>query len=132
LLPRTEYCYAVRALDAAGNRSKPSATVCATTADPGVPAAPMNVQARPGGRDEVILSWDPSPDRVVAYSVYWDAPIRSRDSRVGTTPLTMLKVFGPAARQRHCYRVSAHDVADRESPKTPPVCVRATPAFSSR
>ncbi len=92
----------------------------------------MNVQARPGGPDEVILSWDPSPDRVVSYSVYWDGPTRPRNSRVGSTPLTTLKVFGPAARQRHCYRVSAHDGADRESPRTPPVCVRATPALSAR
>ena len=61
LSPASETCYAVVALDAAGNRSPPQGLVCAKTADPGVPAGPTVLRAAPETATSVALSWKPSP-----------------------------------------------------------------------
>ncbi|HET6922860.1 MAG TPA: hypothetical protein VFI16_06905, partial [Anaeromyxobacteraceae bacterium] len=122
-----EYCYAVRAHDAAGNQSPPSAPACARTPDPSLPLPPSNLLAARTGPDEIELRWDPSPTPGVHYVVFWDgtrrAPAREagRGRELGTTPLTRLKVFGQPARERHCYRVLARR-GEQESPETLPVC----------
>jgi len=142
LLPAVERCFAVRAHDAAGNRSEPSAHACATTAEPGTPAAPANLTARSVAEDQLLLSWDPSPDAGMVYVVYWDGeprrpgPAREaggpRESRIGLTGSTTLKVHGAFARAQHCYRVAAQDGAARESPRTFSVCAHATAAVSAK
>ncbi len=127
LAPLTEYCYTVRAFDAAGNGSPP-ARACARTADPALPAAPTVLEARRLAADELELRWRASPAPGAVYLVYWDgtkgAPGRAGNGArlFGETPLTALKVFGAPARQRHCYQVAARS-GDKESPRTLPLCV---------
>jgi chitodextrinase len=122
-----EYCYTVRAHDAAGNRSPPSARACARTPDPSLPLPPSNLLAARIAADEIELRWDASPTPGVTYVVSWDgtrrAPAREagKGRELGTTPLTRLGVFGQPARERHCYRVLARHGAE-ESPETLPVC----------
>jgi chitodextrinase len=122
-----EYCYTVRAHDAAGNQSPPSARACARTPDPSLPLPPANLQAVRTGADEIELRWDASPTPGVTYVVSWDgtrrAPAREagKGRELGTTPLTRLKVFGQPARERHCYRVLARKGV-QESPESLPTC----------
>ena len=124
LEPLTNYCYEVRALDAAGNRSKPCEAVCIRTPDPRAPAGPTRLRADGVTTPELVFRWDPSPDPGVLYVVYWDGQKRG-DRRIGVTPLSTFTVFGPVARDLHCYRVAAQDAAGLESAKTPPVCAKA-------
>ena len=67
------YGYAVRALDAAGNRSDPSNTATGTVPDTTAPSAPSNLVAT-GGAGQVTLSWDPASDDagVTGYRLYRD------------------------------------------------------------
>jgi chitodextrinase len=124
LAPEREYCHAVRALDAAGNRSPPSAAACARTATATAPTAPLDVRARAVSKRELVLSWAPSPDPGVVYVVYWDGNGHGERS-IGTTPERSFKVFGKAAEKRHCYRVAAATEAGSESPRTFAVCASA-------
>jgi chitodextrinase len=124
LEPLQEYCYSVRARDAAGNRSPASARACARTPDPSLPPPPVNLVAVRTGTDEIELRWEASPRPGVIYVVSWDgsrATARDKDQTLGTTPLTRLKVFGQPARERHCYRVLARQ-GSQDSPESLPVC----------
>jgi hypothetical protein len=126
LSPETEYCHTVRAYDAAGNRSKTSARVCARTARAGSPTAPADLRARAVSQRELLLSWDASPDPGAVYVVYWDGAGTGRGEKpIGTTPERAFKVFGKPAAERHCYRVATADEAAGESPRTFPVCASA-------
>jgi len=118
----TEYCYGVRALDAAGNRSEPSSRVCVKTPDPALPAGPTRLRAEAIVSREVILRWDPSPDPGVHYVVYWN---RNGWKQIGITTSTTYRIFGPIAREPHCYRVSAQNAQGLESPQMPELCTRA-------
>ena len=64
--------YAVTAVDAAGNESKPSATVHATTADVTAPTTPTHLSATAVGPHEIDLAWTASSDNVgvTGYDVY--------------------------------------------------------------
>ncbi len=131
------YCYSVVALDAAGNRSAASAPACTQTADPSLPLPPSSLVAVRTGADELELRWEASPTKGVVYEVLWDggrkvAATQQAKSRVlGKTPLTRLKVFGLAARERHCYSVVARRDA-QVSPETLPVCASASSAADAR
>lgn len=135
LAPETDHCLAVLALDAAGNRSPPSPVVCVRTPAPTVPVAPSALRIQPTGRGDLLLTWEPSPDPVTAYTVYWDGGGRG-ERPIGTTEVARFKVFGKPAQERHCYRVSAVAEERGESPRTLAVCgtagsdssVSATPA----
>jgi chitodextrinase len=68
LTPQTNYYYTIKAKDAAGNVSAPSAAVSATTAsvtgDTEKPTAPTNFKAIVDGPTKVSLSWGASTDNV--------------------------------------------------------------------
>jgi hypothetical protein len=131
LKPATEYCYTVRALDAAGNFSDPSAPKCGTTAAAGTLPGPWKLEAQVAAPNELELSWVPSPQPGVTYAVYWEGKGGS-DARIGTTPRSVFRIFGRAAREAHCYRVVAEDQAQQLSPMTFPVCTRDGSRLSSR
>ena len=129
LAPATEYCYQLRAADAAGNLSGLSAPVCAQTTAVGTPAAPVELVAGPVGPRSVELRWKPSPDLGVVYSVYWDG-----ERRIGSTRHVTYRVDGLQPGQRRCFQVSAVNEAGVSSPKTWPVCATTPvpPSVSSR
>jgi chitodextrinase len=120
LQPSTEYCYRVRAQDAAGNRSEPSAPACVTTPEAGAPGAPSNLEAATAGPRAVLLRWSPSPDPGAVYAVHWE-----KGQRIGTTRFTTYRVEGLKAGARRCFQVSAVDVGGRSSGTTWPVCASA-------
>jgi chitodextrinase len=127
LAPQKEHCFAVRAYDAAGNRSLTAGPLCATTPEPGTPAAPVNVTAEAGSKGALRLRWDPSPDAGILYAVY-----RDENRRVGMTRSTSYTIAGLGAGERRCYRVAAVDADGRESPRTIPACAAASGAVSAR
>ncbi|MBW3664530.1 MAG: fibronectin type III domain-containing protein [Actinobacteria bacterium] len=71
LVNGTTYYYRVRAEDAAGASSSPSATVSAVPKDTGIPAPPTTLVAVPQAGSKVRLDWGPSPSAsTVGYRVY--------------------------------------------------------------
>jgi chitodextrinase len=116
LPPASDACYAVVAMDAAGHRSPPQGIACARTADAGVPAAPRQLRAAPETVTSVALTWEPSSQPGVVYSVYWD-----KGGRVGSTGNTSFSAMVKGG-ERRCFRVAAVDVEGRESPRTFDAC----------
>jgi glucose/arabinose dehydrogenase/chitodextrinase len=77
---RTAYEYAVRALDAAGNRSAPAGPRTVTTPAPPdtqAPSAPAGLSATAAGPRKIDLSWNAASDDtgVTAYEVYRDGQL---------------------------------------------------------
>jgi chitodextrinase len=126
LAPQKEHCFAVRARDAAGNRSPAAGPFCVTTPDVATPSGPANLRAEvvPTG---IQLHWEASPSLGVVYAVY-----RDKDKRVGMTRQEEYTVSGALAGRADCYRVAAVDDAGRESPKTFPACPPAKVAVTAR
>jgi hypothetical protein len=132
LRAREPYCFAVRAFDVAGNRSKPSEPACSRTSDEDALPSPGNLDVSRAAPDEVRIRWDAIPEPDATYLVYWDATRNSggpaaKARTLGSTKLTSFKVFGPPARERRCYRVVAR-VGERESAETLPACVESSGA----
>jgi chitodextrinase len=123
--PASEYCYHLRAFDAAGNLSDPSSSICARTTAAGTPAAPVDLEVAPVSTRAVALKWKPSPDPGVVYAVFWDG-----EKRIGSTRFLTYKVDGLKPGQRRCFQVAAIDATGNSSPKTWPVCA-VTSAGSS-
>ncbi|GAA3254115.1 fibronectin type III domain-containing protein [Streptomyces lavendulae] len=130
LAPRTAYDFTVRARDAAGNRSAPSAPVRATTPearpeDRVPPTAPPATTGRAEGPRTVRLDWTPATDDtgVTAYDVYQGGVrIHTAGAAERGTALTGLQP-GTA----YSFTVRARDGADNSSPDGPAVAV-TTPA----
>ena len=117
LSPASEACVQVVARDAAGNRSRPSAPACATTAAEGTPAGPRRLRtATTAGR--VALVWEPSSEPDVIYTVSWDT-----GGRIGSTRGTSFTVVGLSPGERRCFEVSAVDPAGKASPRSFQSCV---------
>ncbi len=133
LAPETSSCYTVRAVDVAGNRSAASAETCAMTAAPGSIAAPTNLQAKAGGAGEILLTWEPSPEKEVVYVVFLDGDAkglagvkkRTGERRIGTTARPSMKLTGAFTAEKNCYRVAAQTQDVRVSPQTLPACAMA-------
>ncbi|WP_405859062.1 fibronectin type III domain-containing protein [Streptomyces sp. NBC_00090] len=124
LAPATRYSFTVRARDAAGNVSPPSATVAATTLratveDRTPPTAPTALRATADGSRAATLGWTPSRDdtRVTAYDVY------QGDTRVHTAPgaATTARVTGLRPGTAYAFTVRARDAAENSSPDSPRV-----------
>lgn len=126
LAAEKEHCFAVRALDAAGNRSPVTGPRCATTPDGATPPGPVNLRAEAVATG-VQLRWDPPPQTGMLYALYRDG-----DRRVGMTRVEKFTVTGTLFGQRHCYQVAAVDAAGRESPKSLPACAAAGVAVTER
>jgi len=126
----TEYCFRVRALDGAGNRSPPSAPTCAKTGGLGSPTAPSYPVAERAGPRAVVLRWTPSPEAGVVYTVYWG----DKGQRIGVTRFSSYRVGGLKPSERCCFQIVAVDPAGKASPKTWPVCAEAeaVPPVSAR
>jgi alpha-tubulin suppressor-like RCC1 family protein/chitodextrinase len=123
LTPATQYCYAVSALDTAGNESAQSSPpVCATTQsipDTQAPSIPQNLSATPTASDRISLAWNASTDNVGVtwYKVYVNG------SYLFSSPTNSATNWGLTPATQYCYAVSALDTAGNESAQSsPPVC----------
>jgi chitodextrinase len=124
LLPARRYCYAVRALDPAGNRSETSAPVCTVTPDLLPPTAPGHLAVAANAPTRLALAWEPSRDDVgvVAYEIL------SGDEVVATSTRSWTTVDGLAPEAEHCLGVRAYDAAGNRSPVAGPSCDRTPDA----
>ncbi len=111
---QTSYAYTVRAVDAAGNVSGPSASGTITTPD-WTPPAPPVLSVSNGPPNELDLSWSAASDNVgvSGYDVYRDGAAAPIASGLSTTTWTDT---GLAAGSTHSYYVVARDAAANSSP----------------
>jgi chitodextrinase len=109
----TAYTYTVKATDAAGNVSDPSASAGATTLDGTAPTAPGNLVATAVSGSEIDLSWSASSDNVgvSGYRIFRNG------SQVGTVGgnTTTYNDTGLAATVQYTYTVRATDAAGNVS-----------------
>ncbi|MFB6818723.1 fibronectin type III domain-containing protein [Streptomyces sp. NPDC056347] len=119
LTASTAHTFTVRARDAAGNRSAPSAAVRVTTpaptpADHRAPTRPTWLRGTVDGSRSVILTWGGSTDDVgvTAYDVYQE------DSRIHSVPgtETRARLTGLRPGTVYTFTVRARDAADTSSP----------------
>ncbi len=104
LKAETEYCFTVKAVNAAGE-SLASNEACATTEaapepEPTVPAAPTNVRATATGPYEIIVEWDAVED-ATTYALYYGGKKIGETEGLGA----MLEVDTPNA--EYCFTVTA-------------------------
>ncbi|QNP66155.1 fibronectin type III domain-containing protein [Streptomyces genisteinicus] len=131
LTPRTAYRFTVRARDAAGNLSAPSAPVSVTTPeaapdDRTPPTAPVAVRGAVDGSRAVTLTWGASRDDtgVTAYDIYQE------DSRVHSVPgdATGARVTNLRPGSVYTFTVRARDAAENSSPDSTAVDLTTAPA----
>jgi chitodextrinase len=121
-----KYCYTVRAFDAAGNQSTPAGPFCAVTTTPAELSAPSDLRVRRVSLTNILLQWEPSETKGVLYRVYAQG--------YGEVGLTAGNTFTPSGRfgaEPNCFRVSALETNDRESPKSNEVCATSAEAAHS-
>jgi len=114
LTASTTYTYSVRAMDAAGNLSAPSASVSASTLAPPdttAPTTPTNVVVAAQSSSVIRLSWNPATDNVgvVGYKIYRNA------SQIGTVTGTSYSDAGLSVSTSYSYAVAAYDAAGNTS-----------------
>ncbi|MCX4540198.1 fibronectin type III domain-containing protein [Streptomyces sp. NBC_01565] len=131
LAPLTAYAFTVRAKDAAGNLSGPSAAASVTTPaakadDRRAPTAPATTAGRPDGPRAARLTWAAATDDtgVTAYDVY-QGGVRIHTAGPGETGTT---VTGLRPDTVYTFTVRARDGADNSSPDGPAVDVTTPPA----
>ncbi|MFD9245814.1 fibronectin type III domain-containing protein [Streptomyces sp. NPDC059556] len=131
LTPATLHRFTVRARDAAGNVSPPSATVTATTLraaaeDRTPPTTPAALRATPDGSRAVTLRWSAAEDdtEVTAYDVY------QADTRIHTVPgtATTAHVTGLRPGTAYAFTVRARDAAENSSPDSTPADLTTAPS----
>ncbi len=125
LTPSTAYGFTVRARDAWGNASSPSAVLSVTTSPPDdtPPSAPTGLTAASVTSTSASLTWDASTDDVgvVAYDVY------SGSTLAGSPTTTSFTAIGLSPSTSYSFTVRARDAAGNASAASAPLGV-ATPA----
>ncbi len=131
LEPATRYVFTVRARDAAGNVSAPSAPVPVTTPDATpddheAPTAPAGLRGAADGSRAVTLTWRPASDDVgvTAYDVYQE------DTRVHSVggDQTAARIANLRPGVIYTFTVRARDAAENSSPDSAPVDLTTAPA----
>ncbi|MFH8622879.1 fibronectin type III domain-containing protein [Streptomyces vietnamensis] len=131
LTPETRHRFTVRARDAAGNVSPPSATVTATTLpataeDHTPPTTPTALRVTADGSRAATLRWSPARDdtRVTAYDVY------QADTRIHTVPgtATTAHLTGLRPGTAYAFTVRARDAAENSSPDSTPADLTTAPS----
>ncbi|MET7617379.1 fibronectin type III domain-containing protein [Streptomyces sp. NPDC005408] len=124
LTPETPYTFTVRARDAAGNLSEPSAAVPVTTPAPtpedrAAPSRPLKLTVRADGSRAATLSWARAADDVgiTSYDIYQE------DSRIHSVPgtETTARVTELRPGTVYTFTVRARDAAENSSPDSDPV-----------
>ncbi|MFF8828181.1 fibronectin type III domain-containing protein [Streptomyces sp. NPDC015131] len=131
LAPSTPYRFTVRARDAAGNLSAPSAEAPVTTPpavpdDRTPPTRPAALRGTADGSRAVTLTWSRATDAtaVTAYDIH-QGGVRVH-SVPGTTTTTRLTTLRPGT--RYTFTVRARDAADNVSPDSPPATLTTADA----
>lgn len=131
LTPQTGYAFTVRAKDAAGNLSGPSAGAQVTTPaakadDHQAPTAPATTAGRPDGPRAARLTWAAATDDtgVTAYDVY-QGGVRIHTAGPALTATTLTGLQPDTV---YTFTVRARDGADNSSPDGPAVDVTTPPA----
>ncbi|MCX5229570.1 fibronectin type III domain-containing protein [Streptomyces sp. NPDC006553] len=131
LAPATLHRFTVRARDAAGNVSPPSATVTTTTLraaaeDRTPPTTPAALRVTPDGSRAATLGWSASRDdtKVTAYDVY------QADTRIHTVPgtATTAHVTGLRPGTAYAFTVRARDAAENSSQDSTPADLTTAPS----
>ncbi len=117
LKPAQKYCYTVRALDAAGNRSTAVGPFCTVTTTPAELSAPSDLRVRRLSRTNILLQWEPSEAKDVLYRVYAQG-----DRLAGLTADNAFTPSGTFGAEPNCFRVAALDTNNRESSRSNEVC----------
>lgn len=126
LLPSTNYCYRISAVDGAGNESVQSAEACATTlADAASPSMPQQVSAAystENGVPVVTVTWAPSVDdgAVAGYTVLRDG------IDVGGTSTPGFDDSSIEGDTTYCYTIVATDTVGKDSAPSEPACTRTS------
>ncbi|MFI7363431.1 fibronectin type III domain-containing protein [Streptomyces sp. NPDC050149] len=119
LTASTAYTFTVRARDAAGNLSAPSAAAAVTTpaptpADHEAPTRPVRLRGKADGGKAATLSWGGSTDDVgvTSYDIYQEG------SRIHSVPgaQTTARLTGLRPGTVYTFTVRARDAADTSSP----------------
>jgi chitodextrinase len=118
LVVATRYCYAVRACDAAGNCSAPSAPACATTPDL-TPPSPPAAKAKAANDKEMDLRWPASVDNV---GVAGHEVRRGGQVVAAAVRDTVFRDRGLRPAVEYCYTVVAFDAAANRSAASPQTC----------
>lgn len=116
--PSTDYVYLIAAVDAAGNKSAPSAPVNATTPavpDSEAPSAPAELSAKTVSAWQINLSWQPSKDNigVVAYDIY--RKVNNQNEKIGSVTSTSFGVGSLTPNTQYTFYVVARDAAGNMS-----------------
>jgi chitodextrinase len=121
LVVATRYCYAVRACDAAGNCSAPSAPACATTPDLTPPTPPSSATARAASDREIELGWPAALDNVgvAGYEVR-----RGGQVVAASVPEAAFRDRGLQPANEYCYTVVAFDAAGNRAAPSPQACAK--------
>jgi chitodextrinase len=128
LSPNTQYCYTISAIDAAGNESAQTSSVCDTTepSDTEAPTVPTGLTVNAVAPNQINLTWTASTDNVgvVGYKIY-------RDSIYFTTvTATSAQNTELSPLTSYCYRISAVDAVNNESAQTAPLCATTPSTYS--
>lgn len=120
LRPATAYCYTLRAFDAAGNRSDPSAPACVMTPDLTPPSVPTLVSATPLSDRSLRIAWLASTDNVgvAGYELLRNGAVIGRSA----DPASEVKGLAPG--REYCLEVRAFDSAGLRSPISQQACAR--------
>ncbi|WP_034609562.1 glycosyl hydrolase [Cellulomonas sp. URHD0024] len=126
LSPSTSYTFAVRALDAAGNRSASGTSLTVTTSgsggDTAAPSTPGGVTASGTTSSATNLAWSASTDNVgvTGYDVLRNGSV------IGATSARTFTASGLAASTAYTFTVRAYDAAGNRSGSSYPVTVTTT------
>lgn len=126
LLPDTQYCYYLSAMDEAGNTSLFSNTECITTAAETIsqpPAAPLDVVVQGVTSNSIDLAWSASTDdgEVKLYSLMSERPDGSLFAVTNTTTTTVT-LGNLQPNTEYCYIVVAVDEQGNQSDGSAQIC----------
>lgn len=124
VIPGTNYCYTVTAVDIVGQVSAASGAACAATpADSQLPGTPTGLDAMASGTTTVTLTWNASTDSgvVASYRIHRDGALVQTLPAPDASPVTATDP-DLAAYTQYCYRVEAVDRAGNVSPPSDRAC----------